>query len=171
MASTPSTEPTTLELTEPEHRAAPRAVAYWALTAIINWLVLLGLLTVAWRLGLDDVSWAPYALGALAAWALVHVVVMPPLRHRVHRWEVTSAAVRTRTGWLSREQRVVPLSRIQTVDSSQGALMRAFGLASVTVTTASAAGPVEIVGLTRETADRLVAELTVAAAASPGDAT
>ena len=46
-----------------------------------------------------------------------------------------------------------------------------FGLANVTATTASAAGPVHIRGLDRATADRLLDELTVATAAIQGDAT
>ena len=76
-------------------------------------------------------------VGLSAAYA----VVMPSLRYRIHRWEVTSDAIFTRSGWLSREQRIAPLNRVQTVDSHQGALMRLFGLSSITVTTASAAGP------------------------------
>jgi hypothetical protein len=41
----------------------------------------------------------------------------------------------------------------------------------VTITTASAAGPLEIAGLDRDDATRLVDELTAATQASPGDAT
>lgn len=167
-----ATSPTsTALLTEPAHRASPRAVPYWRLSALIGWLVCLGILTGVWLLLLRGHGWLPIALGALAAWAVVHVAVMPGLRYRVHRWETTPTAVRTRTGWLNREQRIVPLPRIQTVDSTQGALMRLFGLATVTVTTASSAGPVTIDGLARETADRVVAELTAAAAATRGDGT
>jgi hypothetical protein len=46
-----------------------------------------------------------------------------------------------------------------------------FRLANVTVTTASAAGPLKINGLAPADADRLVAELTRVTAQSPGDAT
>jgi hypothetical protein len=63
------------------------------------------------------------------------------------------------------------MSRIQTVDYSEGAIERLFDLASVTVTTASAAGALEISGLDREVARRLAEELTVQADAVPGDAT
>lgn len=167
-----ATSPTSAALlTEPAHRASPRAVPYWHLSALIGWLVFLGILTAVWLLFLRSHGWPPYVLGALGLWAVGHISVMPGLRYRVHRWETTPTAVRTRTGWLNREQRIVPLSRIQTVDSTQGALMRLFGIASVTVTTASSAGPVTIDGLARETADRVVAELTAAAAATRGDGT
>ena len=46
-----------------------------------------------------------------------------------------------------------------------------FGLADVTVTTASAAGPLTIEGLDRAIAERLVDDLTTAAQATRGDAT
>ena len=63
------------------------------------------------------------------------------------------------------------MSRIQTVDHVEGALARLFGLASVTVTTASAAGALEIAGLDRARARALVDELTLRADAVEGDAT
>ena len=66
---------------------------------------------------------------------------MPRVRYRIHRWESTDTAVYTQTGWLSRERRIAPMSRVQTVDFEQGPIDRLLGLASVTVTTASAAGP------------------------------
>lgn len=49
--------------------------------------------------------------------------------------------------------------------------MRLFGLAEVTVTTASAAGPVSIEGLDAEEAKAVVARLTSITAASESDAT
>jgi uncharacterized protein len=92
-------------------------------------------------------------------------------RYRVHRWETTDDAVYTRTGWLWQEWRVAPMSRIQTVDTERGPLEQLFGLSSITVTTASAAGPLKIVGLDHELAAELVRRLTAATQANPGDAT
>jgi membrane protein YdbS with pleckstrin-like domain len=108
---------------------------------------------------------------AYAALALGYVVTMPLVRYRVHRWETTDVAVYTQSGWLSRERRIAPMSRVQTVDVEQGPVARLLGLASVTVTTASAAGPLRIEGLDRATADRLVTDLTRQTQAQPGDAT
>ena len=103
--------------------------------------------------------------------AAAYVVVMPLVRYRVHRWESTDTAVYTQTGWLGRERRIAPMSRVQTVDFDQSAVGRLLGLATVTVTTASAAGPLRVVGLDVEVADRLGAELTRRAEADRGDAT
>ena len=92
-------------------------------------------------------------------------------RYRVHRWELGPQAVFTRTGWLVQERRIAPISRVQTVDTYRGPLDRMFGLANVTVTTASSAGAVRIVALDSDVADRVVARLTDIAAIGGEDAT
>ena len=157
-------------LREPAHQVSPRAVGYWRLIAAVP----VGVVAVALAvLALLDFSLPKVllpvglALVALAAYA----VLMPPLRFRVHRWEVTPTAIYTRSGWLGRDERIAPLTRVQTVDSHQGALMRAFRLKSITVTTASAAGPITIDCLDVDVADRTVAELTEITGGTAGDAT
>jgi membrane protein YdbS with pleckstrin-like domain len=89
----------------------------------------------------------------------------------VHRWDIDAKAVYTRTGWLVQERRIAPISRVQTVDTERGPLDQLFGLANVTVTTASSAGAVRIVALDSDVADRVVAQLTDIAAIGAEDAT
>ena len=57
------------------------------------------------------------------------------------------------------------------IDTERGPLDRLFGLANVTVTTASSAGAVRIVALDVDVADRVVAQLTDIAAIGAEDAT
>ena len=118
---------------------------------------------------LFDVPWWAWVLWGLVLAA--YVAVVPSWRYLVHRWEVTDTAVYTQTGWWTRERRIAPMSRIQTVDHVEGAIARLFRLATVTVTTASAAGALEISGLDKDVARRLVDDLTVKADAVEGDAT
>lgn len=158
-------------LREPANRVSPRAVSYWRLTAfigaVIEWIVL----GVGYALLPERPWWVTALLVALVVASVVHLALMPTIRYRVHRWEVTPTAVHTRSGWITIEQRIAPLSRVQTVDSQQGALMRLFKLASLTVTTASAAGPITIACLDAEVAHGLVAELTAITSSTTGDAT
>ena len=160
-------------LREPAHQVSPRAVTYWRVSALIGAVVLWIIAIAVYTFALPDRPWWATAILVVVALVapLAHVMVMPQLRYRIHRWEVTPTAIYTRSGWLSIDSRVAPLSRVQTVDSTQGALMRAFRLASLTVTTASAAGPITIDCLDREVARRLVHELTEITGASEGDAT
>ena len=174
MTPAPAPAPPT-SLREPAHQVSPRAVGFWRVAALIP-SVLLALALVggyaAWWASAGTPPWWALLLAALGLLALAaYPVVMPPVRYRVHRWEVTDTAIHTRSGWVTISTRIAPLSRVQTVDSRQGALMRLFRLASLTVTTASAAGPITIDCLDADQARELVATLTAITGASEGDAT
>jgi uncharacterized protein len=154
----------------PGNRVSRRAVGFWTARAAASGSVL-----VAAELILAAVSGFPApwraALVVTAVFVVLHAVIMPRWRYRVHRWEVTDEALYTRSGWFSVHWRIAPISRIQTIDSHRSVGERLFGLANVTATTASAAGPVRIHGLDRELADRLLDQLAVATGQTPGDAT
>jgi uncharacterized protein len=158
-------------LRPPQHRVSPKARLYWAVRALAGWLVLIAA-EIVWMLA-DGAHLSLHVAGLVVTGvlAVAHVTVMPLWRFHVHRWESTPHAVYTQSGWFDQERRIAPVSRIQTVDSERGPLEQLFGLANVTVTTASAAGPLKIHGLDRETARRLVDELTRGTQAEPGDAT
>ncbi len=164
---TDAAPPPTLSLREPAHRVSPRARVMWVLGAGVEGLVALGALTLA-VLAWDVPGWT---LALLALVVVAWVAVVPQWRYLVHRWEATDTAVYTQTGWWARERRIAPMSRIQTVEYAEGPVARLFGLASVTVTTASAAGALSIDGLDRDIARRLVDDLTRQADAVEGDAT
>jgi membrane protein YdbS with pleckstrin-like domain len=156
-------------LRAPEHHVSPRARWYWAARAAGGWLIILGL-EVAVLIGIDMTAMS-ITLASTVAVASVHLIVMPQWRFRVHTWEDAGGAVYTQTGWLTQERRIAPIGRIQTVDTRRGPIEQLFGLSNVTVTTASAAGPLRIHGLERSTADQLVTTLTRRTQAFEGDAT
>jgi membrane protein YdbS with pleckstrin-like domain len=157
-------------LREPRERVSPKARLMWGLTAAVEGVVLVvGVAVVGPVTGWLPLPW--WLVGVVAILVVAYVVVVPTWRYAVHRWEVTETAVYTQTGWWARERRIAPMSRIQTVDHVEGAIARLFGLSTVTVTTASAAGALEIAGLERPRALALVDELTLMADSVPGDAT
>lgn len=159
-------------LRPPRHRVSRRAITYWLVRAAFGWVVVVGVQAVALIAGwLDARSWAVVSLPIAAVAAVAHLAVMPQWRYRVHRWEATGEAVYTQAGWFNQERRIAPVSRIQTVDTDRGPLEQLFGLTNVTVTTASAAGPLSIDGLDADTAQRLVDDLTARTQSQPGDAT
>lgn len=143
----------------------------WAVSAAIPWAVLT-VAQVVWFVLDGRFGWLhAAAAAATVAGVALFVGVVPVWRYRVHRWEVDDRAVYTRTGWLIQERRIAPISRVQTVDTQRGPLDRLFGLATVTVTTASSAGAVRIVALDSEVADQVAARLTDVAALGDRDAT
>ncbi|OKK08496.1 hypothetical protein AMK26_05750 [Streptomyces sp. CB03234] len=160
-----------VRLRPPDNTLNERAIGWWR----TQWLLLtaapvlvpavLGALIGPAR------PWLWWTAGILAVTGLACTAFFPRWWFRVHRWEVTDDAVYVRTGALRQEWRIAPMSRIQTVDTVRGPLEQAFGLATVTVTTASAKGAIRIEGLDHELAADLAERLTRITQATPGDAT
>ncbi len=137
----------------------------WRITGALNTLPLLvGATFGSWALlRLAD---APFLVGVLPvvvvlALGILAVGVTPGLRWRQWRYEIRPDEVDLQRGifWVART--LVPLARIQHVDTRQGPLQRRFGLATVVFYTA--AGPNQIPELSTPVAadvrDR-IAELT-----------
>lgn len=159
-------------LREPAHHVSPRAIRYWVvnglISGVVGWVVLF---TIYWFLPESWAVWAGPIFILIMISNLVDVTLEPLIRYRRTRWEVAGDKVFAQTGWLSRDQRIAPLSRVQTVDTHRGAVMRLYRLANIKVTTASASGPITLTCLDTELADRVTAELARITGETTGDAT
>lgn len=82
---------------------------------------------------------------------VVFLFAVTPLRYIRWHYELRPDFLELKYGIIWRKHIVVPFIRAQNTDTKQGPILRAFGLASVTVSTA--AGSMEIPGLLTEEAD------------------
>lgn len=160
-------------LRRPTESLDPRVRSYWLAenliaTGVVAALVLGGTILAA-MLAQATVAALVGGLGTLGVVALASLsFVAAGLDFRYFRYEVTELGLYVSRGWLWRRYQVVPHARVQTVDTTHGPLMRAFGLVAVDVTTASANGGTSIPGLVPEVADRLVSELAARAGIEEG---
>lgn len=167
---------TQLTLRPPRNRVDPRARRWWTMQALLAvsgpmLLTAVTLLVLSVLLFPGVLPWlVPLLLVVLVLPALGYLLAMPAWRYRVHAWEVGTAAVYTANGWFWQRRRIAPLSRVQTVDTLRGPLQRRYGLATVTVTTASTAGAVKISGLSEADARRMAELVSEAARLTPEDA-
>lgn len=104
-----------------------------------------------------DAGWARIVLivvaACFAALAVLFLVVLPPIRYVRWRYELTDDYLDIARGIIWRKRFIIPFIRVQNTDTRQGPILRAFGLSSVTVSTA--AGEHEIPGLGNEEAELL----------------
>lgn len=148
------------ELRPPREQVDPRCLAWWSCqlvgTALVIGIALVGsaVFFAAAR------PWLLLTAGAVAVLTLPAVLVVPRALMRIHRWEVTDQAVFTRSGLIWQQWRAAPLSRVQTIDTDRGPLQRLFRLTTITVSTASAKGPLRIEALDADRAERLAQRLT-----------
>ncbi|MBG0832035.1 PH domain-containing protein [Planomonospora sp. ID67723] len=158
-------------LRPPRNQVDARAVKAWTAELLLLAVPVAAAAVAAYWIFTSHPVWLTVLTGGFAALVLGFAVVAPHAYYRLERWEVTGEAVYTRKGWFTHVWRVAPMSRIQTVDTERGPVKRLFGLADVTVTTASAAGAIKIEALDHEVAVALAERLTALTQAAPGDAT
>ena len=166
--SVPEPEPTVPPPGADAPRALdPRIVLVWRLSLIpalvIPTTILTGLLA-----GL-----APFpgwiVLVPVAALLGLTLGPLQTLRWRRWSWRLTDTAIELRSGVLTRRHTVVPLFRVQQIDLLEGPIERLLGLATLTVTTASAAGSVSLPGLAADTAPSVRRDMLAQAARANED--
>lgn len=139
----------------PSQRLPPEARTYWRLRGV-GYAGIVLLAAVAFR---DEAGWLG-AVGVLAV-AVVMGGLLPELRWRRWRYEVRDEEVDLVRGAFVVRRTIVPIRRVQHVDTESGPLRDALGLATVTFHTA--AGGLAIPALAKGEAEhvrRRVAELT-----------
>ncbi len=137
---------------EPEQRLDPRAKLLWRLTGALQAAPILTLGTFG---SYVLFSWTPLyvailpVLGALVL-AVLLVFVLPILWWRRWRYEIRPFEVDLQRGLVRVTRTLVPMARVQHVDTRRGPLQRRLGLSTVVFYTA--AGPNEIPQLAQKTA-------------------
>lgn len=138
----------------PSKRLDDRVLKVWRIVSMIHsaliCLIAIGLtvLTVIFDL--------PWYLPAIAiAISVIYtgffVILYPKLRYRRWRYDIHEHEIELMYGVIFISRTVIPMVRIQHVDTMQGPLLRQYGLATITFSTA--AGNHEIPGLALDTAD------------------
>ena len=139
----------------PREHLDPRARTLWRLSALFQTvpMMLFTLAAVALLVWIDRVPlWVAVAV-AVALFSLAAFIVwtVPGLVWGRWRYEIGETEVDLQHGWLTVTRTLIPMTRVQHVDTRRGPLQRRFGLASVVLFTA--AGASEIPALADAVAD------------------
>lgn len=141
-------------LPEARYQLDPRAKSLWRVGAAISGAItvlIVALATFGIRLVAGyDISWAIGITGGVLLLVLLNIWLSPNLRYRYWRYEIRADEADLQHGWFTRTRQLIPMSRIQHVDTNRGPLERRFGLASVVLFTA--AGPALIPALADDVA-------------------
>lgn len=146
---------------KPQNKLDPRIKMVWRISdAIVITLIFLciGLVGgLAWFFDESNRFWAePYCLICAVVFVVVllaDLVAITPFRYARWRYQLFSDFLEIENGLIWRKHIVIPFIRVQNTDTRQGPLLRAFGLASVTVSTAG--DSLEIPGLKSDVADEV----------------
>lgn len=137
-------------------KLAPSIIGVWRLTRSIGYLFLLALpvvyFSVFGAIGLHLLLLIAISVLCLAAW-IGFAFLLPPLKWKRWRYSINQNEIDLLRGIIIRKETLIPLSRVQHVDTRQGPLLRWFNLSSVTISTAATTH--EIPGLDEVIADKV----------------
>lgn len=143
-------------MNEPKKRISEKALPVWRTTGAISSLIVLGLAITLLSLTVLF-SW-PYwivgvGLAVTAIHAYLYIYLFPLLRWRRWRYDVREHEIELQQGIWVVKRTLVPMVRVQHVDTRQGPLLKKYELATVTVSTAATVH--EIPALPMEEAEEL----------------
>ena len=144
----------------PANQLDPRVKNVWRLNDAI-WItvvmlpIIICFFVMTFFPGSEDIA-RPLLILGFIIWAILLIawlVVLPPIRYARWRYEISPYYLDIAKGIIWRKRYIIPFIRVQNTDTRQGPILRAFGLASVTVSTA--AHEHEIPGLDASIAEEL----------------
>ncbi len=142
---------------EPSHRINRQAIALWQIHGLIQTLFMTGAIaSIALTLVLATGSplWTTaFGILPITLYGILAILVFPRIRWRVWRYDLDEHELDLQHGLLVVHRTLVPLVRVQHVDTVQGPIAKLFHLSAVTVSTAASTH--EIPALSDDVADEL----------------
>ncbi|MBT2263123.1 PH domain-containing protein [Bacillus safensis] len=141
---------------QPQRQISLNGLKVWRLQngiiSLIFLLIIIGVFVTSYYF-----QW-PYWIGAILSglWVLQVIFgiwLIPKIRHHIWRYEVFENEIEIQHGLIRVTRVIVPMVRVQHVDTSQGPLLRRYRLASVQISTAATVH--DIPALELEEADEL----------------
>ncbi|MDQ0216313.1 membrane protein YdbS with pleckstrin-like domain [Oikeobacillus pervagus] len=125
---------------EPKKRISEKALKVWKINGMINslitWIVLIGLGVMVYFF-----KWPTWIYAVEAAIGLVvtllSIVIFPKIRWKRWRYEVREQEIELQRGVFIIKRTLVPMVRVQHVDTEQGPILGKFHLATVKISTAA----------------------------------
>lgn len=140
----------------PQNRISERALTVWktsaTITSLIGWIITIAVLVLT-----IIFDWTFWIFGVLLVLSVLEsilsIFILPKLKWKRWRYEVHEHEIDLQRGVFIVKRTIIPMNRVQHVDTQQGPLLRKHELATVTISTAATIH--EIPALDLEEADQL----------------
>jgi uncharacterized protein len=125
---------------ELQNQISKKALTVWRIIGIIECLIVWTIVITVFVLTMI-IKWPYWIVGILAAIALVQpyfwIYLFPLIKWRQWRYEVRETEIEIQSGLFIIKRTLIPMIRVQHVETSQGPFLRRYQLASVEVSTAA----------------------------------
>lgn len=125
---------------QPQHKIAQDAMKVWRIHAgifvTLLWLVIIAFFVLTIVFDFNYIF--TLIAGAIGiVFIFLFVYLLPKLRYQRWRYEIFEQEIYIQHGILIRKRTLVPMIRVQHVDTEQGPILKKFHLATVSVSTAA----------------------------------
>ena len=155
---------------QPANRISEKGLRVWRIYGVFQTLFVL-LLAVGVSVGnyfLGNYVWVYIVAGAvLLAVAYLLIYLFPKVRWTRWRYEVREQEIELQHGLFVVKRTLVPMVRVQHVDTEQGPILRKYDLASITISTAATNHTIP--ALITDEADQLRQRISVLARVAEDD--
>lgn len=125
---------------QPAQRISKRALTLWRIYGVIQ-VAIVVLLTIGLAVAVFLWNWPWWllliALGIILIELIVTIWIIPTLRWKRWRYEVSEQDIDLQYGIFIITRMLVPMVRVQHVDTEQGPLLRKFRLSTISISTAA----------------------------------
>ncbi|WNF23482.1 PH domain-containing protein [Mesobacillus jeotgali] len=129
-----------VDIKEPQNSISRKAINVWIISEIIQNFIGFAVLGILFYL--DDrflwkewIGWVLILLLAISIPAAIWAFISPYIQYKSWRYEVDEEFVQLKSGVLEEKHLLIPMTKIQSVETVQGPLMRKYGLYSVSIGT------------------------------------
>jgi uncharacterized protein len=155
---------------QPVNRISEKGLRVWRLYGIMQ-TVIVFLLAVGAGVLIYIYEWPWWiygvAAGVVIIYAYLFIVLFPKIRWMRWRYEVRESEIELQHGLFIVKRTLIPMVRVQHVDTSQGPILRKYNLAGITISTAATNHTIP--ALVMEEADELRSRISVLARVAEDD--
>ncbi|PFA68645.1 hypothetical protein CN378_06360 [Bacillus sp. AFS015802] len=141
---------------EPQKRISPMALKVWRIYGVLESLVvaLLAAGAIVLTYIFEWPGWVTFiAVSVFIIFTYVFAHLLPQIKWKRWRYEVREQEIELQRGIFIVKRTLVPMVRVQHVDTVQGPILKRYGLSTITISTAATVH--EIPALNMEEADEL----------------
>lgn len=136
------------KIPEPQKRISKKAINVWRVTDLIQnliGLIIIGGLIFSFYY-FDWINWIGIVLYVLLGFVLVIMIyeltIRPVLLQKTWRYDIDRNYIQLKHGFINKRSLIIPMSRVEYVNTNQGPILRHYNLSVLTIGTITSANQI-----------------------------
>lgn len=125
---------------QPKYQLPKKSQIVWRLYGVIQTIILI-LVTAIIVFLTDKYEWPQWiiwvAVSSVVLSIVLSIIIFPPVRWKIWRYEVREQEIEIQSGLFVVKRTLIPMVRVQHVDTEQGPILKKYNLANISISSAA----------------------------------